>query len=51
MDTDNYCAHCGTKIPLIDKENGVYVNLLMVKLFCEGCGKPTFIRWEDRKRE
>jgi hypothetical protein len=46
----NYCAHCGNPIKPTNEENGVYVNLLMVKLFCEDCGRTTFIRWGDRIR-
>jgi len=45
-----YCAHCGGLIKVENEENGVYVNLLMMKLFCEECGKSTFIRWDDRIR-
>ena len=45
---ENFCAHCGRTILSEDAEEGVYVDFLMVKLFCELCGKFTFIRWEDR---
>ena len=47
MDKKKYCAHCGKPIERKNEENGVYKELLMVKLFCEDCGKATFIRWQD----
>ena len=50
MSKENYCAHCGRPIYEENKEESVYEEMLMVKLFCEQCGKMTFIRWEDRKR-
>ena len=48
VDERNYCAHCGKFILPENEEGSTYVEFLMVKLFCEECGKITFIRWEDR---
>lgn len=43
----NYCAHCGKSILPENAENGNYVDLRLTKLFCEECGRTTFIRRQD----